>query len=1468
MSSSFFVFDQDSLTKAYGSTWQGTPKPEILGVTSLEDGMMIYARIADKRCLNEEAWVVDSTKIVVKETALYDHPHDQVVMYGDAKQTANEKDTIYFSIASSPDPNNIYQWYWTGYNKRVDPDTTQTNPSYDVLLGMYTTNQLSYKPYQRYQPGSFAAMRPVPPASLDPTFFWRDSATLGVIVNNGNFQILDSVMFACEVTSTGCGEKRIDTSYFARLIILPDELVLQGAKYVESLCTDNYMVIDSIVLHLHNKPTQNIPISYQWEVWDGNPDNHWAPLDRRKYRNTNRDTVTMTPVFAQTTQYWFRAKLNNSVYADTIEVDINYMPYFAGSSRTPLSRFGKVLTWPELRDDTGALAKPIYNPSGSPALLYVTQAAVGFPTNRDEVQSLIYQRPFGDYVSDDKADSNLVIFKWYRAEKNSDVFNLSTGQHPFPNPGSGTDTARDRWTLFHQQLREKDDSIHVALQLTNMAGCPGQSDTVMIVVPKCYIDSVTIPASVCVGESNVQVRVWPGTDQTHNWYYRLKGSSTRYPVKNSIYDDGTFEFRVATGDTVLYINNITPELDSIEFNVEVDNASCGINPMNWTRLNVESFRGDTNLYLNNGKLANDTLSMSAGEGSTQVLVRPDLPTGFEYEWHLISTADPAVDYIESAFTKDNDIYNLSFNGEWSGYQMYAKVRTPNGCEERLTDTIALIMNERFDVKLDSVSFEYCENDDREIIFEAIVDPDGTYSYEWYYNMKGTTSWNLITQTGNNFLVGDANQQTLRFSRLNNNYRNSQFRVIATSVSGLRDTSEARSPTFKTAIDLGSSYITRSPALGNIICVSAKDGAILTYTANAMVDGKPAPGTTTYEWKVRKWTGTAYEDVNAIPEAQKGTGKVWQLTDIDHSFHLAVVSVSANAGCIGLDFATDTIKLQDPDSINIRIDTSVICSTQPVKFDLHETPAFYPYYRITWEAPLGTSSTAHNNKTAIQANLSAGTRKVAVHVWAQGGGYSYRCETMDTVEVFIQEGTPLRILAGDPLVPTDNMYVDVNNYVDLELEPLREDGITPLEPHELIDVKYRWTILHEFDGIFPLTSTNTKTTQTATYTSSPVTQEIVGEFTDMKGCVSKDTITIKVGGAFNLDSVIVADHFRPELDDLLNLEQPNDDTTFVNELNSIIGRLNMCMNNIFYLTPHVSGGKPEYTFHWTVNKDVYVYDSAGSPLNNGNILPGNSLVTGTPPPAAPASGTPDVFSIVSTDSLTYTKLGFRPAGDINPDDSLVFWVWATSELTSAPTIVAAITMKFKPVPYVKMHSAPRTYGNAYYLNQAIYYHLGPERFERYDFYRFIRPEGEEFYKLLPDSTAVGVKNPQRDSIPVYVTTFVEGEDQNLVLGVAKRADGCQAWDTVSVRLVPVPNVVIPDDPIFPMNRVFLPDFDIEVHDTWGLPIKPYGSKGWDGTYNGKKIRSGTYYYNAKVPTPDGFMIISGAVTVLRTNPNDN
>ena len=67
-----------------------------------------------------------------------------------------------------------------------------------------------------------------------------------------------------------------------------------------------------------------------------------------------------------------------------------------------------------------------------------------------------------------------------------------------------------------------------------------------------------------------------------------------------------------------------------------------------------------------------------------------------------------------------------------------------------------------------------------------------------------------------------------------------------------------------------------------------------------------------------------------------------------------------------------------------------------------------------------------------------------------------------------------------------------------------------------------------------------------------------------------------------------------------------------------------------------------------------------------------------------------------------------------------------------------------------------------------------------------------------------------------------------------------------------------------NVLFYPNITIEVYNRWGGLIfssKGYSSENrWDGTYNGKEVPIGTYYYFINLK--DGSNIIQGHVTIVR------
>jgi gliding motility-associated-like protein len=113
------------------------------------------------------------------------------------------------------------------------------------------------------------------------------------------------------------------------------------------------------------------------------------------------------------------------------------------------------------------------------------------------------------------------------------------------------------------------------------------------------------------------------------------------------------------------------------------------------------------------------------------------------------------------------------------------------------------------------------------------------------------------------------------------------------------------------------------------------------------------------------------------------------------------------------------------------------------------------------------------------------------------------------------------------------------------------------------------------------------------------------------------------------------------------------------------------------------------------------------------------------------------------------------------------------------------------------------------------------------------------------------------------------DQTYTL-TATGAFGCTASDIMTIRIlkpVSVPNVFTPngdgihDQWLIP-NLLDYPGCTVEVFNRYGQQV--YFSSGypapWNGTYNGKDVPAGTYYYVIKLE--NGFKPLSGSLTILR------
>jgi len=214
-----------------------------------------------------------------------------------------------------------------------------------------------------------------------------------------------------------------------------------------------------------------------------------------------------------------------------------------------------------------------------------------------------------------------------------------------------------------------------------------------------------------------------------------------------------------------------------------------------------------------------------------------------------------------------------------------------------------------------------------------------------------------------------------------------------------------------------------------------------------------------------------------------------------------------------------------------------------------------------------------------------------------------------------------------------------------------------------------------------------------------------------------------------------------------------------------------------------------------------------------------------------------------------------------------------------SVTGRITINVHEIPHVSLHVAPAMTsagGFSFYEQQVINIMITPNRFDQYEFWRFLGSEAEQF--ILRDARENETRpNPFVSTNPVFSTMFPSGTIRNQgmadsmfisIVGVARDQFGCEAADTVRIRLLPTPSILIPDDVHNPLNRVLFPDFDIEVFDTWGLRLQSFGTRGWNATFNGRKVRSGTYYYNVRIPTPaGGFETFSGAITVIRSSDYD-
>jgi gliding motility-associated-like protein len=134
-----------------------------------------------------------------------------------------------------------------------------------------------------------------------------------------------------------------------------------------------------------------------------------------------------------------------------------------------------------------------------------------------------------------------------------------------------------------------------------------------------------------------------------------------------------------------------------------------------------------------------------------------------------------------------------------------------------------------------------------------------------------------------------------------------------------------------------------------------------------------------------------------------------------------------------------------------------------------------------------------------------------------------------------------------------------------------------------------------------------------------------------------------------------------------------------------------------------------------------------------------------------------------------------------------------------------------------------------------------------------PAGYDFYDFMINNSSV-----QTGSSNLFESYSLMNGDQVTV----KVTDGnctSNASDTLLLDIKPLPNAFTPNGD--GKNDLFIKGLDVTILNRWGQQLFQ-GVEGWDGTYNGKPVTPGTYYYVIRLKQPDGTVkLVQGPLTLI-------
>jgi gliding motility-associated-like protein len=133
-----------------------------------------------------------------------------------------------------------------------------------------------------------------------------------------------------------------------------------------------------------------------------------------------------------------------------------------------------------------------------------------------------------------------------------------------------------------------------------------------------------------------------------------------------------------------------------------------------------------------------------------------------------------------------------------------------------------------------------------------------------------------------------------------------------------------------------------------------------------------------------------------------------------------------------------------------------------------------------------------------------------------------------------------------------------------------------------------------------------------------------------------------------------------------------------------------------------------------------------------------------------------------------------------------------------------------------------------------------------------PSTYDNYQFFVNNASVQNSNEYQ-----YATSKLNDKDTVSVIAVN---DGCESEKKIIVvKILDYPNAFTPNGD--GKNDIFLPGYDLIILNRWGQELYK-GTNGWDGTYNGRKVSPGTYFYILTLKDiTDRENVVKGSVMVV-------